>query len=349
VLGKEDAAVFSEYFGVSQDGNFEGGRSILNVTARAEKVASKLGITPQQVEEALDRGRKALLKSRRERNRPAIDDKILASWNGLAISAFASAYQALQDERYLSAATKSADFILSRLVKKGTSPMLHRRYRDGDVAIPGNLEDYSFLIAGLLDLYEASFDKKWMSASVMLAEEMVGLFWDADGGGFFLKPPGGEIVAIKEGYDGPTPSGNSIAALDLLRLAEFTGNQGFREMAETTLKLFADAMESTPTGYLEMLAAVDFSFGSKEIVIAGGWAPDELSAMVREIQTRYLPTKVLALADGDPAMAQLTEGKASIKGKPTVYVCENFACKAPVADLVALRAQLDSMQGGGGA
>jgi uncharacterized protein YyaL (SSP411 family) len=156
-------------------------------------------------------------------------------------------------------------------------------------------------------------------------------------------------VAIKEGYDGPTPSGNSVAALDLLRLAEFTGKQDFREMAETTLKLFADAMESAPTGYLEMLAAVDFSFGSKEIVIAGGWAPDELRAMVREIQTRYLPTKVLALADGDPAMAQLIEGKASIKGKPTVYVCENFTCKAPTADLDALRGQLDSMQMGGAA
>ena len=348
-LGKEDAAVFCEYYGVSREGNFEGGRSILNVTMRAERVASKLALTSEQVEEALEGGRRALLKLRRARNRPAVDDKILASWNGLAISGFAVAYQALQDERYLTAATRSAEFILSKLVKKGTSPMLHRRYRDGDVAIPGNLEDYSFLVAGLLDLYEASFDKKWMSASVMLAEEMVGLFWDANRGGFFLKPPGGEIAAIKEGYDGPTPSGNSVAALDLLRLAEFTGNQDFREMAETTLKLFADAMESAPTGYLEMLAAVDFSFGSKEIVVAVGWAPDELRAMVKEIQTRYLPTKVLALADGDPVMAQLIEGKASIKGKPTVYVCENFACKAPVADLVALRGQLDSMKGGGAA
>jgi uncharacterized protein YyaL (SSP411 family) len=349
VLGKEDAAVFSEYYGVSNDGNFEGGRSILNVVTRAEKVASNLRLTSDQVEEALGRGREALLVARRERNRPAIDDKILASWNGLAISAFANAYQALQDERYLAAATGSADFILSKLVKKGTSPVLHRRYRDGDVAIPGNLEDYSFLVAGLLDLYEASFDRRWMSASLMLAEEMVALFWDGSGGGFFMKPPGGEIAAIKEGYDGPTPSGNSVASLDLLRLAEFTGNRDFREMAETTLKLFADSMESSPTGHLEMLAAVDFSFGSKEIVLAGGWAPDELRPMVREIQTRFLPTKVLALADGDPAMAQLTEGKAAIKGRPTVYVCESFACKAPVTDLAALKGQLDSMHGGGAA
>ena len=221
--------------------------------------------------------------------------------------------------------------------------MLRRRYRDGDVAIEGNLEDYSFLIAGLLDLYEASFDKRWMSAAIMLAEEMASVFWDAEYGGFFLRPPSGQLVAIKEGYDGPTPSGNSVAALDLLRLAEFTGNHDFREMAETTLKLFADAMESTPTGYLEMLGAVDFSFGSKEVVVASGWKPDELDAMVREIRTRYLPTKVLALADGDPAMARLTEGKGSIKGMPTVYVCESFACKAPVTDVEALKRQLDAM------
>jgi len=349
VLGKEDGAVFCEYYGVSPEGNFEGGRSILSVVTTPEKTAAKLGLTPEQVEKALERGRRALLKARRERNRPKVDDKVLASWNGLAISGFACAYQALQDERYLSAAKKSADFILTRLVKKGTSPMLSRRYRDGDVAIEGNLEDYSFLVAGLLDLYEASFERRWMSAAITLAEEMVGLFWDADGGGFFLKPPGGEIVAIKEGYDGPTPSGNSVAALDLLRLAEFTGNQNYRETAETTMKLFADPMESTPTGYLEMLAAVDFSFGSKEIVVAGGWGPAEANVMVREIQTRYLPTKVLALADGDAALAQLIEGKASIKGMPTVYVCENFACKAPVTDILALRRELDASPVAGGA
>ena len=307
VLGKEDGAIFCEHYGVSPEGNFEGGRSILNVTGTAEKTAmGKLGLAVERRREGLgERPRFPSQGDRRERNRPRVDDKILVSWNGLGISGFACAYQALQEERYLSAATRSADFVLGKLVKKGTSPMLSRRYRDGDVAIEGNLEDYSFLIAGLLDLYEASLDKKWMSASIMLAEEMVGLFWDADGGAFFLKPPGGELVAIKEGYDGPTPSGNSVAALDLLRLAEFTGNRDFREKAETTLRLFADAMESMPTGYLEMLAAVDFSLHSapkrSSSSIAGRVSPRheplDLKAMVREIQTRYLPTKVLALAD----------------------------------------------------
>jgi uncharacterized protein YyaL (SSP411 family) len=345
LLGEKDAAVFCEYYGVSADGNFEG-RSILSVTTTIEKLASKLGLPGEQVEEALRRGRTSLLSARTKRTRPSIDDKVLASWNGLAISGFACAYQALQDDRYLAAAKRAGDFILAKLVKKGSSPMLSRRYRDGDVSIPGNLEDYSFLIAGFLDLYEASFDDGWMSAAISLADEMVGLFWDSDRGGFFLVPPRGELVAIKEGYDGPTPSGNSVAALDLLRLSEFTGNQDYREMAETTLRLFAQEMEAHPNGYLEMLAAVDFSLGSKEIVIAAGWGPGELVEMVREIQTRFLPTKVLAMADGNPALASLTEGKASLKGLPTAYICENFACKAPITDLGALRSQLEPLAGG---
>ena len=346
VLGKEDSAIFCAYYGVSPEGNFEGGRSILNVTASVEKTASKLGLREEKVASSLADSERALLKARRERQRPAVDDKILASWNGLAISGFACAYQALQAERFLAAAKRSADFVLTTLVDKAKTPTLRRRYRDGEVAIDGNLEDYSFLIAGLIDLYEASFESRWMSAAIVLAEEMVKLFWDSEGGGFYMKPPEGELVAIKEGYDGPTPSGNSVASLDLLRLAEFTGNQDFRDMAETTLKLFAEAIESAPTGYLEMMAAVDFSFGSNEIVIASNGRTSQLLSMVREVQTRYLPTKVLAISEagdeGLPPIAKLTEGKTCIKGLPTAYVCENFACKAPITDLDSLKGQLDA-------
>jgi len=345
LLGDARGRAFGEFYGVTDDGNFEG-RSILSVTTTTEKLAEKLNVSRDQVREDLERGRAVLLEARRERDRPEVDDKVLASWNGLAISAFACAYEALQQARYLEAAERSAEFVLSKLVKKGTSPMLSRRYRDGEVALAGNLEDYSFVVAGLLDLYEASLNFRWMSAAITLAEEMVALFWDSQGGAFYLKPPGQEIVAIKEGYDGPTPSGNSVAALDLLRLAEFTGNEDYREKAETTLRLFAEPMESSPTAYLEMLAALDFSFGAKEIVIARG--AGDVREIVEEVQTRYLPTKVLALADGDPALTKLTDGKGAIKGQPTVYVCENFACKAPVTSLEALRRQLESPAGAAG-
>jgi uncharacterized protein len=343
VLGEESAAALCEYFGITPEGNFDG-RTVLSISGSVEKTAQKLGVEVGQVVRTIEDGKKALLKARWDgRNRPATDDKILSSWNGLAISAFANASQALQEERYLDAAKRCAEFILAKLVKD--DGRLYRRYRDGDVAIEGNLEDYSFLIAGLIDLYEASFDEKWMAASVALAEKMVELLWDVKGsGGFFLTPPGAELAAIKEGYDGPTPSGNSVAALDLLRLAEFTGRQAFRDKAEKTLRLFAEDMESTPSGYTEMLGAVDFSFGSREIVVAAPKGTRAADTMVREIQRRFLPTKILAMTSGekDSIMAPLTEGKASLKGVPTVYICENFACKAPVTDVSALRAQLDA-------
>ncbi|MDA4117824.1 MAG: thioredoxin domain-containing protein [Thaumarchaeota archaeon] len=343
VLGEESAAALCEYFGITPEGNFDG-RTVLSISGSVEKTAQKLGVEVGQVVRTIEDGKKALLKARRDgRNRPAVDDKILSSWNGLAVSAFANASQALQEERYLDAADRCAEFILAKLVKD--DGRLYRRYRDGDVAIDGNLEDYSFLIAGLIDLYEASFDEKWVAASVALAEKMVELLWDGKGsGGFFLTPPGAELAAIKEGYDGPTPSGNSVAALDLLRLAEFTGRQAFRDKAEKTLRLFAEDMESTPSGYTEMLGAVDFSLGSREIVVAAPKGTRAADTMVMEIQRRFLPTKILAMTSGEKGsiMAPLTEGKASLKGVPTVYICENFSCKAPVTDVSALRAQLDA-------
>ncbi len=348
VLGEKDAAVFCDYFGVTREGNF-GGRSILSISGSAEKTGQRLGVTAGQVVETLENGKRALLRVRRkQRSRPAVDDKILSSWNGLAISAFANAYQALQEQTFLTAAKRCAEFILANMVKENGDRRLYRRCRGGDVAIEGNLEDYSFLIQGFIDLYEASFDTKWMEASAMLAQEMIELFWDEKGAGFFLTPPGEGIAAIKEGYDGPTPSGNSVASLDLLRLAEFTGKEEFRERAENTLRLFAEEMESSPESHAEMLSAVDFSFGSREIVIALPDGTLSSAAVVKEVQSRYLPTKVLAVASRNPGslMAPLTEGKVPLNGMPTVYICENFACKAPLTDIAALREKLDAIRTG---
>lgn len=358
VLGERDGAVFSDHYGISADGNFEGGRSIPNVISTAEKVGAKHGLTTAQVEEIVRRGKRALLEFRREkRTRPAVDDKVLASWNGLAISGFACAYQALQNEKYLAAAKKCAEFLLTTLVKEKaqSGPDLYRRYREGDVAIEGNLEDYSFLVGGLLDLYEATLETRWIHPSLSLARRMIELFWDSKNGGFFLtKNQGENLAAIKEGYDGPTPSGNSVAAMNLLRLAEFTGDADFRDRAERTLKLFAETMELSPTGYLEMLSAVDFSFGAKEIVIAAD-GKSGFEDMVKDVQVRYLPTKVLALSatgrdkrNGTP-LAELTDGKVPINGLPTAYVCENFACQAPVTDRTAFKTLLDKMHGGASA
>jgi uncharacterized protein len=340
VLTKEDALIFDELFGVTAEGNFEGGRSILHTNEAVDKAASKIGLDPARVDKTIEEAKIRLLSARRKRNRPAIDDKVLTSWNGLAISAFALAYGVAGDERYLNAATKSARFLLDNLLVDGK---LFRRYRDGDVAIDGTVEDYSFFVAALLDLYEATFDPAWLKASVSLSDKMVALFWDGEGSGFFMNSSPEGLARIKEGYDGPTPSGNAVAAMSLLRLAEFTGVQRYREKAEETMKVFAGSMELSPSASTYMLCALDFWLGSKEIVLAGTTSDEGFREMLGEIRRGFLPNKVVALSDGKTAeLASLTEGKVSINGQPTAYICENFACKSPVTDVGALRKQLGS-------
>ena len=340
VLGRESSVMIDELFGVVPEGNFEGGRSILHVTNSIEKVASKLGIDPHMAKEIVSESRTLLFEARQKRNRPAVDDKIISSWNGLAISALAIAYQATGERRYLDASARAAAFILERLV---VSDKLFRRYRDGAIAVEGTLEDYSFLAAGLLDLYEAGFDPSHMTRAIWLTDRMIELFWDAGEGGFFMSSSPDVLVKVKEGYDGPTPSGNAAAALTILRISEFTGRKDLREKAEATLKAFGDSMESSPFSHTYMLCALDFWFGSKEVVVAGPMREKPVLEMVREIQRRFLPTKVVALADGGaPEIASLTEGKTEIDGGPAVYICENFACKSPITQLEALKKQLDS-------
>ncbi len=338
VLGKKNSGLIDEIFGVVPEGNFEGGRSILHVTGSIEKAASKFAMDAEAAKKVVRESRTKLLEARNKRSRPAVDDKVLASWNGLAISAFAYAYQVTGERRFLEAAAGAADFILAKLL---VSDILFRRYRDGAVAVEGTLEDYSFLAAGLLDLYEAGFDPSYLRGAVRLAEKMDELFWDASGGGFFMSSAPDVLVRAKEGYDGPTPSGNAAAALTLLRLSEFTGRQEFREKAEKTLKAFGDSLESSPISHTYMLCALDFWFGSKEVVVAGSMGEKDVQGMVREIQMRFLPNKVLALAAGGvPEISSLTEGKTEIGGKPAVYICENFACKSPITQLESLKEQL---------
>ncbi len=339
VLGKENSTVMDELFGVAPEGNFEGRRSILHLASSIERVASRSEVNPEAVRSIVKESKGKLLEARQKRAHPAVDDKVLASWNGLAISALACAYQATGERKYLDAAGGAARFILSTLVSSGN---LFRRYRDGAVAVEGELEDYSFLAAGLLDLYEAGFDPSYLRGAIRLAERMVELFWDPKEGAFFMSRSPDLLVRIKEGYDGPTPSGNSMAALTLLRLSEFTGRGDFRETAERTLKAFGDPMESSPFSYTYMLCALDFWLGSKEIVVAGKTEERGTRELVREIQRRFLPNKVLALAAPDvPEISSLTEGKGEVSGMPAVYVCENFACKSPVTELESLKKQLE--------
>jgi len=339
VTDGDHSKLVSELFGVSAEGNFEGGRSILHLNSTIDRIASKYGIEPSAAGRIIAEEKLKLLTARGKRSRPAVDDKVLSSWNGLAISAFACAYQVTAEQRYLDAARGAAEFIIKNLVKEGR---LLRRYRDGDSAFDGALDDYAFMAAALVDLYESTFEPPWIKEAVKLADKMVELFWDGSSAGF-MSSSGEMLVKVKEGYDGPTPSGNSVAALTLLRLAELTGREDFRIKAEGTMKVFGDVMESSPFSHTFMLCALDFWFGSREIVVAGALNDPDVMSMLAEIWRRFLPDKVLASAEGNvPELASLIEGKAATGGKPTVYICQNFACMSPISDLGLLSKALES-------
>jgi uncharacterized protein YyaL (SSP411 family) len=335
--------VFCYIFGVSSNSSFDNDRSILHVTNSIEAAASRFNLSSDRIKELLNNAKQKLLQIRLQRARPAIDDKIITSWNGLAISAFAYAYQSFRDESYLEAAKKCAKFILNYLIKDG---VLYRRYRGEDVAIEGTLEDYSFLIMSLIDLYESSFEAEWIEQAIRLSREMINLFWDDSTAGFFLNSKKELPAHIKEGYDGPIPSGNSIATLVLLKLGEFTGNIEFKEKAEKTLRLFADLMEEDPSSHTFMLSALDFYYGpTKEIVLVSKNRDDDAKTMIKEIHSHFIPNKIFILVTNEnqvpTVLLQLVNGKLALNGKPTIYICENFACKNPISDIETLKRQLE--------
>jgi len=266
--------------------------------------------------------------------RPGLDDKILTSWNALMISAFALGSQALGDETYLRIAKEAADFILGTLWDGRT---LKRRYRDGEAAIDGFLDDYATFGLALLDVYEASFEPRYLDAAEKLAVAMRERFEDAEHGAFFSSAAGDPslVLRMKEDYDGAEPGGNSMAALLLLRLSAMTGNQDFQRSAEGTLKAFASRLRVAPVALPQMLAAYLFWRSTpKQIVIAG----ENAGPLLAEVHKRFLPNKVmLGSATGRAHLAPMV----AVEGKATAFVCENFVCQLPVTTPEELAALLD--------
>ncbi|MFQ6010808.1 MAG: thioredoxin domain-containing protein, partial [Nitrososphaerales archaeon] len=340
ILGPKDGAIISEWFGVGEEGNFEKEKSVLTTRTNPKDLAKKFGLSPAQLTTKLNKSRETLREARSLREKPQTDDKILTSWNGLTISAFAIGAQVLGDQKYLQVGKEAAEFVLGTLTKGGR---LLRRYRDGDAGLEGMLEDYAFFIQGLLDLYEADLNVKWLREASRLALEMIDLFWDDSNGGFFFNGKNSSrdtILKIKEAYDGATPSGNSVAALSLLRLGVFTGKDEYREKGERTVASFFSRIENNPMAHSYLLSALDFLLrGSREIILAGTNTPI-LTDMLKEIWSRYIPNKVLALAGKEAEkIIPMVKGKT---GSPvSVYVCENFVCKKPVAKLNELVAILE--------
>ena len=336
VLDKDQASLFNAYYSVTEKGNFEEGKTILNSTTSIKQLGKKFKKDHTAVLNILTTARTKIFDKRSKRIRPHRDDKVITAWNGLMISSLAHGGAVLQEEKYIRAAERSAQFILNTLYKNGR---LMRYYRDGRVVEKAFLDDYAFMIIGLLDLYEATFDVKWLIKAKELTEEMIELFPDQQQGGFFLTGKDSEklIVRTKPSSDGAIPSGNSIAALVLLKLGRLTMNQRFTELSSNVLEAFSQQLEQSPAYSSAMLTALSFWLGpTQEIVIAGNAETTDTKQMLKLLRSKFLPNAVVLLHEQGQkgsAIEQIVpfvKNQTAINGKATAYVCENYVCNRPV-------------------
>lgn len=335
LLGPDDGNLFAAFYDVRAPGNFEGRASILHVTRTPAEVAQEAGVTETAVLTAIERGRQVLFEARNQRVRPGRDDKVLAAWNGMLLRALAEAARVLERDDYLSAARRNADFLLGQM--RDASGAMQRTWKRGHGArLHGYLEDQANVADGLVALYEATFETRWLDAAVALAEIMLTRFADPDGGFFDTSDQHEELISRpKDIFDNATPSGNAVAADVLLRLAVLTGREEFRSAARTALEGLREPMQRYPLGFARALCAVDFLLAEpKEIAIVGDADAGETRALLREVFTPFVPNKVVA---GGSAAIPLLADRQARNGQATAYVCQHYVCQAPVTEPAALR------------
>lgn len=348
LLGSEKAEIFNEYYNVTTRGNFEDKKNILSIQKTINELTTQFKKGREEIEEILAEGRSILLEHRYERIRPHLDDKIITGWNGLMISSLAYVGAALGEEKYVIAAEKAEQFILNNLRQNGR---LMRYYRDGKAIGPGFLDDYAFMIMGLLDLYEVTFNARRLAEAKELAHQMINLFSDEQGEAFYLTGRDAEqlIVRTIPSYDGALPGGNSVAALALLKLGQLTMDERFTNRAEKLLEAFSGQLKQSPASFTAMLRAVDFRLGpTQEIVLAGDRSRTDTRAMLKLIHSKFMPNTVILLQDTGNTGGEIEEiipfvqNPVMIDGKATAYVCGNFVCERPVTDIDALEVLLSS-------
>jgi uncharacterized protein len=343
------AEIFAFHYGVQPHGNApEGsdpqdefrGKNILIERHTIPETAGHFRKTEEEIGKLLAQSREKLFSIRAKRARPHLDDKIIAAWNGLMISAYARAAQILDEPRYLQIATRAAKFLRTNLYEE-ESKLLYRNYRGGRSDIEAFADDYAFIIQGLLDLYEASFDVEWLKFAIQLQETQDRLFYDEKNGGYFSTSGKDESVFLrmKDDNDGAEPAASSIAALNLLRLSQFRDDPAGAERARKTIDAFTTTLSHFPSAMPQMLVALDYALSKPhQIVIAGKKDASETKVLLREVNRHFLPKAVLFLADGAEGQKYFGEKNEAIRamspidGKPAAYVCENFTCKAPVTD-----------------
>ncbi len=346
------AEIFDFHYGVQPHGNApEGsdpqdefrGKNVLIERHAIADTAKHFARSEGEVRQSLARSREKLLAIRNKRPRPHLDDKIIASWNGLMISAFARAARVLNDSRYLESAVRAAEFVRANLWDKS---QLYRSYREGRGGVTGFADDYAFVTQGLLDLYEASFDVEWFKFAVELQQTQDRLFLDEKNGGYFSTSGKDKSVVLrmKDDNDSAEPAASSVAALNLLRLAQIRDDETLRKRAEKSIAAFTPQISHFPSAMPQMLVAFDYSLAKpKQIVIAGKRDAPDTHALLGEVSRHFLPNTIVLLADGAEGQKYLQEklealtAMSQLDGKATAYACENFVCRAPVNRVDALR------------
>jgi len=340
VLGEEDARIFNDYFDVTSTGNFEGS-NVLHPRLELAAHARNSGMSPTNLTDLLDQARQKLFQVRETRIKPGLDDKVLSSWNGLMLTAFAEAAFTLDRPDYLEIAVSNAEFLSTQMVAQDR---LFRTWKDGDAKLNGYLEDYALVVEGWIATYQATGDVRWLDDAAELTEAQIRLFWDTENKDFYFTPSDHERLLLrhKEYMDNASPSGNAVACFNLLRLAKILGKKEYLEKAENMLGRVNRALSRHPLAFGYWLQALDFYLGPvRELALVG--PQTELQQLLSVIRKCYLPNKVLASSETiDDALGRkvpLLAGKVALEGKATAYVCQDYACQRPVTT----RAELEDL------
>ncbi len=345
VPGNNDAEIAAQIFNVTAEGNFhvEDSRqsihsNILHLTKSTDELSSLLNLTVEELQTKIENIRTSLFAAREKRIHPYKDDKSLTGWNCLTIAALAKAGKAFGNKTYIIKAEQAFEFIETKLTDSSGS-LLHR-YRNGEAKLPGTLDDYAFLIWAAMELYEATFEKKYIDKTVRLTDYTIKHFYDEVNGGFYFAADYAEklIVRIKEFYDGAVPSGNSVMIYNLLKLNRFTANSFYEDIAKRSIDFFSSSISNAPSGSSFIFCALEFLFGTAhEIIVASEKFDSAAEFILEKLNKLFLPDKILIFLNGSnqnqrPEFDYLANYK-TLDGKPTIYVCKNFICSLPANDL----------------
>jgi uncharacterized protein YyaL (SSP411 family) len=346
ILGEVDGERFNKVYNIEKGGNFKdessgrsSGRNIPHITSSVAEIAAAEDMTQDSYQFWLEGVRKRLFDVRERRIHPFKDDKILTDWNGLMIAAFAKAGQAFNNPSYTKAAQRAADFILADV--QDDEGRLLKRYRQGKAGLPAHLEDYAFFVWGLIDLYEATLDAKYLAEAVRLNDYTLDHFWDDEKQGLFMVADTSEqlLVRSKDIYDGAIPSGNSVATLNLMRLARMTTTTEYEDRAAGVIEAFSGNVEKNPSAHTQLMLGLDFMVGpSYEVVVVGDPKSNATKKMLGVLRTRYLPRKVLVFrpTTGNQHITKIatyTEMMTATDNTATAYVCRNFTCDLPTTSI----------------